>query len=570
MMTKLLLFLFMFLPILGFSQEFDNFPPPGTDAGIYCSASTTWNGTAWSNGEPNADKDVIFSGNYTCLTGTVNACSIFVLDGAHITFNQSSNAIVTHSVNVAENAELIFESNSNLIQIEETENTGNITVKRKSSKLIKDDYTLWSSPVNGQQTLTGFSPQTLLNNFYTFSTNNNIYNNIINPQATVFTKARGYLIRTPENHPVIPTTWEAQFTGIPNTGNISIPLTYANQDLNYNAVGNPYPSPISIKMLIDTNSDVIDGTVWLWRKTQDDAKSSYITVTKLGYQANDVVNINNPSDPYYAHPDGIINTGQGFMVRSKNNQELVFNNSMRLPVNEAVFFRPKNDEEPQEDQTSRLWINVTGPGVFSQTLIGYTPNGSLQFDGGFDGLAIIDGGVTLYTVTNAKRFAIQARPEFEDTDVVPLGFKTQTAGTFEIALDHMDGLFLNDQDIYLKDNANNTIHNLKEGNYTFTTATGTFENRFQVIYNETLGNHLPVIPSQETVIYTNNDQVKVRSTQEIKSIALYDISGRLIFTHNNINAFEFSSPDLNISKQIVIAKTILSNKQVVTKKIIIQ
>lgn len=560
----------MFLPFLGFSQEFDNFPPPGTNTGIYCNASTTWNGTAWSNGEPTSDKDLIFNADYICLNGTVNACSIFVLDGVHVKFNTGSNAIVTHSVNVAENAELVFESNSNLIQIEETENTGNIILKRNSSKVVKDDYTLWSSPVNGEQTLINFSPETLPNHFYTFSTNNNIYNNIINPQTTVFTEAKGYLIRTPESHPVIPTIWEAQFEGVPNTGNISIPLTYANQDLNYNAVGNPYPSPISIKALIDTNQDVIDGTVWLWRKTQDAAKSSYITVTKLGYQANDVMNINNPNDPYYAHPDGIINTGQGFMVRSKNNQELIFNNAMRLPVNDAVFFRPKNNDEPEEDQASRIWINVTGTGIFSQTLIGYTPQGSLQFDSGFDGFAIMDGSVTLYSLANTKRFAIQARPEFDETDIVPLGFKTQIAGTFQIKLDHVDGLFLSDQDIFIKDNTNNTIHNLKEGDYSFATAAGTFENRFQVIYNETLGYHSPSKPLQQTIIYTNNDQVKVRSTQEISSIALYDISGRLIYSKNNINDYEFSSSDLNITKQLIIAKTTLSNKQVVTKKIIIQ
>ncbi|RWX00212.1 hypothetical protein [Flavobacterium cerinum] len=569
-MTKFLLFVFMFLPFFGTSQEFDNFPPPDTNTGIYCNASTTWNGSAWSNGEPDANKDVIFNANYTCITGTFNACSIFVLDGAHINFNQGSNAIVTHSVNVAENAQLVFESSSNLIQIEETENTGNIIIKRKSSKIVKDDYTLWSSPVSGEQTLVDFSPETLQNHFYTFSTNNNIYNNLVNPQATVFTKAKGYLIRTPETHPIVPTAWEAQFEGTPNTGDINIHLVYANQDLNYNAVGNPYPSPISIKAFIEANSDVIDGTVWLWRKTQDAAKSSYVTVTKLGYQSNDIVNINNPNDPYYAHPDGIINTGQGFMVRSKNTQELVFNNAMRLPVNEAVFFRPKNDEQPEENLTSRLWINVTGTGVFSQTLIGYTPQGSLQYDNGFDGLAVMDGGVTLYTVTNTKRFAIQARPEFNDTDVVPLGFKTQTAGTYQIALDHMDGLFLSGQHIYLKDKTDNTIHNLNEGNYTFTTNAGTFENRFEIVYTETLGTNLPAAPLQETIIYTNNNQVKVHSTQEIMSIALYDISGRLIYSQNNINAFEFSSSYLNITKQIVIAKTILSNKQIVTKNIVIQ
>lgn len=568
-MTKPLLFLFTLLPFLGTSQEFENFPPPGNTTGIYCNVSTTWDGSSWNNGEPGSDKDVIFNADYTNTAETFNACSIFVLEGAHVRFHGNSNAIVTHSVNVAQNAELVFENNSNLIQIEDAVNTGTVIIKRKSAKIVKDDYTLWSSPVTSDQTLLNFSPETDLNHFYTFSTNNSIYNNIQSPGTTVFTKAKGYLIRTPESHPIIPTNWEAQFNGIPNTGIISIPLTYANPDQNYNAVGNPYPSSISIKKFIETNSNVIDGTVWLWRKTKDAAKSSYITVTKLGSQANDLTNTNTPNDPYYAHPDGIINTGQGFMVRAQNNEPLVFNNAMRIAVNDAVFFRPKNDNEPEDDETSRLWINVIGTNVFSQTLIGYTANGSLQYDSGFDGLAVMDGTVTLYTVANAKRFAIQARPEFDDTDIVPLGFKTQTAGTFEITLDHVDGLFLNGQAIYIKDNMNNTIHNLNEGNYSFTTNAGTFENRFQVIYNETLGTNLPVDPLQQTLIYGNNNQVKVQSTIEITSLALYDISGRLVYSKNDINTFEFSSTDLNITNQLIIAKTTLSNKQVITKKIMI-
>lgn len=568
-MTKPLLFLFTLLPFLGTSQEFENFPPPGNTAGIYCNVSTTWDGSSWNNGEPGSDKDVIFNADYINTAETFNACSIFVLEGAHVRFYANSNAIVTHSVNVAQNAELVFENNSNLIQIEDVVNTGTVIIKRKSAKIVKDNYTLWSSPVTSDQTLFNFSPETDLNHFYTFSTSNSIYNNIQSPETTVFTKAKGYLIRTPESHPIIPTTWEAQFKGVPNTGTISIPLTYANPDQNYNAVGNPYPSSISIKKFIETNSNVIDGTVWLWRKTKDVAKSSYITVTKLGYQANDLANTNTPNDPYYAHPDGIINTGQGFMVRAQNNEPLVFNNAMRLAVNDAVFFRPKNDDEPEDDETSRLWINIIGTNVFSQTLIGYTTNGSLQYDSGFDGLAIMDGSVTLYTIADAKRFAIQARPEFDDTDIVPLGFKTQTAGTFEITLDHVDGLFLEGQAIYIKDNMNNTIHNLNEGNYSFTTNVGTFENRFQIIYNETLSTNLPVDPLQQTLIYGSNNQVKVQSTLEITSLAIYDISGRLVYSKNDINTFEFSSTNLNITNQLIIAKTTLSNKQVITKKIMI-
>ncbi len=86
-----------------------------------------------------------------------------------------------------------------------------------------------------------------------------------------------------------------------------------------------------------------------------------------------------------------------------------------------------------------------------QALIGYTAIASTQFDNGWDGETILDGGVTIYSIVENKKLAIQARPEFETTDVVKLGFKTSTAGTYQFNLDHMDGLFATGQHVYVKD-----------------------------------------------------------------------------------------------------------------------
>lgn len=57
---------------------------------------------------------------------------------------------------------------------------------------------------------------------------------------------------------------------------------------------------------------------------------------------------------------------------------------------------------------------------------------------------------------------------FVDTDVVSLGFKSDIAGEFTIALSNFDGLFTENQDIYLKDNVTGTLQN-KFADYTFFT-----------------------------------------------------------------------------------------------------
>jgi len=196
-----LLYLLMLCPIIGFSQE--TIPPS------YCDASTIWNGTSWSNGEPDQSKDAIFNGNYTFSASTFYACSVFVQNGAHIHFTQNSNATIEHNVTVENNGELIFESGSNLIQTLGQQNTGKVVIKRNSSLIKKDALTLWSSPVSGQNLL-NFSPGTLANKFYTFNTNNNIYA-LVDPVLTNFETAKGYLIRTEESHPLTPTVWEGNF-----------------------------------------------------------------------------------------------------------------------------------------------------------------------------------------------------------------------------------------------------------------------------------------------------------------------------------------------------------------------
>lgn len=563
-----LLYLLMLFPFAAQSQQ-NPVSNPVLNTGIFCDASTTWNGVSWSNGQPGEGKDAIINANFTFSGGTFYACSLTVLSGAHVNFTQNSNAIIVHNINVALNAELVFESGSNLIQTEAEENSGNVIIKRNSSLIKKDAYTLWASPVS-DQLLLDFSPETLLNRFYTFSTTDNIYTTVASPAISAFETARGYLIRTGENHPLTPTVWEANFEGTPNTGDITFPLVYVSNNQSYNAVGNPYPSPISIARFLDINSDAINGTIWLWRKTDNLAQSSYSVVTKFGFLAN-----MNPDDenntiqnPYDAHEEGVINTAQGFIVKAEGNENLVFNNDMRLAVSSQSFFRTDGQKDGNIE-TSRFWLNITGENIFSQVLIGYTGEATIGYDKGFDGEAMMDGTTTLYSIADGKKLAIQARPEFEDTDIVSLGFKTATAGTFTFALNNMDGLFAVGQHIYIKDIFTNILHDLNSGSYSFTSTAGTFENRFIIVYSENIMGTDGPSADKNTIVYSNDSRLKIQSSEEIASVFIYDMLGRAIFEKSGLTSTEFSSTPIN-ADIVVIARVTLNNGAVVTKKIFIQ
>ena len=62
---------------------------------------------------------------------------------------------------------------------------------------------------------------------------------------------------------------------------------------------------------------------------------------------------------------------------------------------------------------------------------------------------------------------------FDETDEVPLGFRTTIDGTFAIDIDQVDGL-LASHNVFIEDKTTKVIKNLKEGAYYFTTESGTF------------------------------------------------------------------------------------------------
>lgn len=581
------------------------FPSAGNNAGIYCDSATTWNGTAWNNGTPNSAKDAIFSGNYTQNGGTFEACSVFILPGANVNFISNSTAIVQHSVNVDNGATLTFESSSNLIQTENDKNTGVVTIKRKSGLLKRLDYTMWTAPITdtrgtGYQSMQAFSPLTSITRFYEFNTALNQYSAVAAPGTTKFSLGKGYLIRMPNaingsnTNPYFlgqqRIQFEGAFQGTPNNGTIRVPLAYnAGETFRYNAVGNPYPSPISVKDFINQNLDVIDGTLYFWRKTNDITQTTYSIVNLTGYVANNApggggTNGNDGNelinDPYAIDANiGVLNTAQGFIVKATApNKELVFRNNMRVNNHSNYFFRTMQDENANENAATegRMWINVTtASGDFTQAIVAYNPLTSLDYDNGYDGKTLASGNIGIYSLMTAQdgilNLSIQSRGAFTPTDKVALGFKAQVGGTFTLAFDHIDGLFNQDVKVLLVDKLTGVTHNLKSGSYVFESEIGTFDNRFEIVYasqEETqLGIDTPVADVKQLVVYSNNKQISVQAPADIKAVSIYDITGKVLYTNNNIEGTEFSTTAINATQQMLVVQITLSNQQVVSKKI---
>ena len=528
--------------------------------------TSVWNGTTWSNGYPVNNVAAVINDDLV-LTDDLECCSLTITNTAQVVVESESNLIVENEVVVAGTASLTIENNANLIQLNNIINTSEITQLRDTNPLMRLDYVLWSSPVSGVQSLKDFSPLTLNNRFYNYITSSNIYTSVANPLNSSFEDGIGYLIRMPDNHPASPTIWTGEFVGVPKNGSIDVDLAYISNTQKYNAIGNPYPSTISAEAFLQSNTADIEGTIYFWRKTNNAAGTAYATYTLGGATTT------SPTSPV---PNGIIQVGQGFVVAAQNvaNPSVQFTNALRVDNNNNQSFR-SNFGLPFATQTEmerhRIWLNLTNDlGFFSQMMVGYMINATNDVDQFIDGKYINDSEIALTSLLDEEEYVIQGRAlPFEISDVISLAFKTNTAGNFTVTLSTVDGLFEEDQPIYLRDNYAGTIHPLKTNSYSFYTEAGVFNNRFDVIYeNVTLGIENPSL-ANSLLIATGNQQIELKSTSEpLQKVEVYDVLGRILYSHDALQSQSFVIPGLKPSLQTLMIKVQLTTGQTIIKKII--
>lgn len=535
------------------------------------SSVAIWTEGAWFNDIiPTADHDVILDDHFVSDENNeymFEVKSLTLNEGFTYTLKAGYYLIVYENiVNNSTPSSFVVESNSSLFQLNDfaPANLGAITVKRNSSAIFRLDYTMWSSPITGTQTLKQFSPQTVNSRFYSYNTANNNFSNV-DPLTTTFEPGRGYLIRSPNNFienngTNLPQSWLGSFVGVPTNGEINVALN--TSDEGYNMVGNPYPTVISADVFLGNNSGNIDGTLYFWRRLNDssglgDVGSFYATYTEFGGTSSDT------SD----NPNGFIQVGQGFLVKATSSN-LIFNSEMKVPDEfENQFFRGVNSTQIEKH---RIWLDLTNDsGVFSEMLIGYA-EGALDENDRFDGLYINDSEVALTSLINNEEYSIQAKAlPFNEEDSIPLGFKITVSGEYSISLNTFDGLFQGGQSIYLEDTFTNTIHDLKEGVYTFMTENGVHNSRFVLRFtNGTLGLETTLNQNAVTVI-TNDRSININSGDIIMdSVIVFDIQGRKIIEKNQIDSSAIRIDTLTNTNQVLIIQIKDKNNNSVSKKVV--
>ena len=180
-----------------------------------------------------------------------------------------------------------------------------------------------------------------------------------------------------------------------------------------------------------------------------------------------------------------------------------------------------------------------------------------------------DSQTALTTLIADEEYSIQGRSlPFDTSDQVPMGFKSVFDGNFQIALDHFDGLFENNQEVFIKDNFDNSIHNLKLEPFIFSSLAGVFNSRFVILFQNSLGTNPLHFNSNSVIVYKKNQEIRVNSgNNPMSEIKVFDISGRLLETKNNINSFE-TTLKINTNNQLLLLQITSQKDEVIVKKII--
>ena len=404
---------------------------------------------------------------------------------------------------------------------------------------------------------------------------------------------------------LIASTQNYTFIGKPNSGSITLPLPY---DQTY-LVGNPYPSALDANEFILDNLagragvNVFNGALYFWdhfglsnNHNLAEYEGGYATYTLIGgVEAinNSSLTLNNGAGGGKI-PGRYIPVGQGFFVdayldptlsgtaATVTGGNIKFKNSQRVFQREStpssVFMKKRGTTKTNLNADIRPKIRlgfISAIGAHRQLLVGADTNATALFDVGFDAPMFDTNENDMYWEISDNQFVIQAVPDFNTTQEIPLGIVVANAGEITVKIDELENV-PSSTEIYLYDEITGTDHNIKDSSFKITLAVGEYNKRFSLRFeSKTLG-----VEENNTaydwlnVFYSNNYKVLIIKNNKldatVNSVSLFNILGQAISSwkvddsdQNNIQI-----PIKNISSGIYIAK-VKTSKGDINKKIIV-
>ena len=265
--------------------------------------------------------------------------------------------------------------------------------------------------------------------------------------------ARGYIFQCSANDVLVLNIKDVKFKKEDKYNELVAHVSENLKDASWNFVGNPYLSYYDLADM-DYSAPV---TVWDGEK--------YVAIRP-------------GDDDYHFAPY------EAFFVQKPEEQdEITYDGEEQMTQNQSNKKKEKQAAarrargiDPERQLINLVLANGTSD---DRTRIVFNERQSLAYETSCDATKFSTAGVTqLYTIGNDKvHYAINERPA--DNGRVTLGYTAPVAGFYTIEAQRMDA------EVFVKDYKTGTLHNLKDGAYSFGTDAGTFNDRFEILLKGT-------------------------------------------------------------------------------------
>lgn len=368
--------------------------------------------------------------------------------------------------------------------------------------------------------------------------------------------------------------------------------------------------------------DVINGNAYFWEH-QKPATSHLLLnyIGGYGYYAPNNPNAFSPGTYNAANwstynIDGSLNTtgsstgsaykrmfspvGQGFMVEGKVNGTALMKNVYRAFVKEGAgnnsqFERMNSDSNASgiahwgtienvanvdytqftKMPTPQVKIHTIFNNLYTKEMtMAFNPNTTDGFDTAMD-VASYEANATndvFFSIPNStKSFVITTLP-FDIEKRIPFSIKASEQTSFKVAVGEIIN-FTGADNIYLYDGVTGIYHDIKNGSFETTLPAGTYTNRFEVTFRDAALSVSNPIKDNIAIVQNNaNHQLLISNPNlmEIKSVTLFDITGKTLFSKRNLgarNSYEFATA--SYADAVYLVKIQTSDGQSFGQKIII-
>ena len=337
------------------------------------------------------------------------------------------------------------------------------------------------------------------------------------PATEEYLKAgRGYIFQASASCTLSIMIEKEKFGKLPNVKfdcNLEANASTNEQDASWNFVGNPFTS------FFDLNDMGYNAPVTRWNG--------------IGYEA-----VRPGDDDYIFHPYEAF-----FVQRPTGSSSIEFDPEHRMTQIGSNNRKTENAKKAMKRQLNpeRLLVNlaVTDGKNTDKTRVVFNQTKSNRYEMDCDAAKFESStsAVQLYSIeAQGGKMAINERPQGS----VQLGFTAKADGDYTISAERMD------QPVLLKDNMMNITYDLSNGDYSFSSEAGTFDNRFMLLIDGGATGIADIAKEAGVNIMPSTNGINLTGVDG-KTVNVYSLSGALFATRTE-NGF------LNLSKGVYIVE----------------